>query len=247
MNSSKNFVVSIPVVVRALGITIGLLLFASTALQVMKYMSGGTHGARIARLFYVDEEANFPTYFSTFQLLLAAVLLAVIARLEHRRMAPLARYWTVLAAVFFAMSVDELCSLHEMTMAPMRVLLGGKHLGVFYYAWVIPAMVVLAGLGLYFVRFLWLLPRAVSFRFLIAAVIFVSGAVAIELLEGSYAEEHGRETLTWVAYVTVEEFLEMSGVLLFVHTLLQYISTNYSTLTVTVAEKSTAGSLAKGT
>ena len=235
MNQSKNFVISIPWVVRVLGTIIGLLVLASTGLQLIKHLADLKRGLGVVRLFYVDEEANVPVYFSTFQLLLAAVLLAVIASFEHRRQTPLARNWTVLAVVFFGLSLDELCSLHEMAMRPMQSLLGSSNLGFFYCAWVIPAILGMIGLGLYFLRFLWRLPAAVRFRFILAAMLFVGGAVGVEILEGPHAEQYGRENLVWVVYVTVEELLEMSGILLFVHTLLQYIATNYGTLTVTFA------------
>jgi hypothetical protein len=61
----------------------------------------------------------------------------------------------------------------------------------------------------------------------VAATLLIGGAIGIELVGGRYAELHGSEHLTYSMIVTLEESLEMAGVIVFIYALLKYIADNY--------------------
>ncbi|MGV8893577.1 MAG: hypothetical protein ACOH2K_11685 [Burkholderiaceae bacterium] len=214
-------------IARALGAVALLLVFASAAGQLTVYLTGHEQVYGLVRLFNVDTELNLPTFFSMFILVFAALLLAVIAMLEKKRMATYAFHWAVLAFGFLFMAMDETASLHEMLVEPTRKLLGDDNLGAFYFAWVVPGIVIVLVLALYFLKFLLHLPAKTRFIFLMAAIIYLGGAIGLELIGGRYAELHGTHNLTYNIFATIEESLELAGVIIFIWALLMYIASNF--------------------
>ena len=145
-------------IVRSLGAVALFLVVASVVGQLLVYLAGHDHVYGLVRLFYVDEERNIPTGFSSLLLLFASLLLAVLTGLERKRPDFFMFYWGLLAVGFLFMAGDEALSFHERLLEPMRGLLGDSSLGIFYFAWVIPYIVLTLILMLVFLRFLWRLP-----------------------------------------------------------------------------------------
>ena len=214
-------------IARILGAVAFFLVLASVAGQLTVYLTGHEQVYGLVRLFNVDTELNLPAFFSTFILVFAALLLAVITVLEKKRMAAHISHWAVLTFGFLLMAVDEAVSLHEMLVEPTRKLLGDDNLGAFYFAWVIPGIVIVLVLALYFLKFLLHLPAKTRFTFLLAAIIYLGGAIGLELIGGRYAELHGAHNLTYNMFATIEESLEMAGVIIFIRALLIYIASNF--------------------
>ena len=213
-------------VTRALALAAALLVSASTLLQLSLHLTGQPHPF-VAKLFYVDTERNLPTAFSCLLLLFAALLLALVSVLEAQRGAPL-RHWVLLCLGFGLMTVDEAWSIHERAIEPLRALLGEEQdLGVLYYAWVVPGIVLVALLTVYFWRFLGRLPARTALAFAAAGAIYLGGAIGMELIGGRYDELYGVTNLGYVLIVTIEESLEMAGVIVFIWALLDYLRTHH--------------------
>jgi hypothetical protein len=212
-------------VIRTLGIMAAALVAISLGVLIATSMAG-RHPleVRLAKFFYLDAERNLPTAFSTLLHLIAAVLLTLIAVLERRCSREGKLYWAGLSAGFVLMGVDEAWSFHEQLNAPVRALLGiQEQLGVLYYTWVVPAIVFVALLALPYARFLWRLPAVTRTAFLVAAALFLGGAIGAELLAGLHDELHGDATLASGLLSTLEEALEMAGVIVFIRALLAYV------------------------
>lgn len=212
-----------------------VLLVLNVVLQTMKYEAGHDYLFGLVRLFDVDEEANIPTLFSTLLLLLAGLLLALIGREEKTSGGQDAARWMLLSAVFLFLAVDESAALHELLILPGRELLGKESPDIFYYAWVIPYFVLVLALAAYFFGFFLRLPGAIKIRFLLAAALFVGGSIGFELAEGVEDKIYGQNNMLYSVLTTVEEGMEMAGVIVFIHALLQYIA---------VGRHETAGSVA---
>jgi hypothetical protein len=215
-------------VARILGALALLLVLASVAGQFSKFALGHGNLKGLVTLFNVDAEHNIPTHFSMLLLLFAALLLAIITVLNRQRNMPHVSKWAILACGFLFMSFDEAATVHESLVAPIRPLLGDDgELGFFYWSWVIPGIVLVLLLGVFFRRFLLDLPYKVRLRFLIAAVIYIGGAIGFELIGGRYIELHGDQNLMVSMIATIEESLEMAGLIYFIWALLQYCADNY--------------------
>lgn len=203
------------------------LVIANVVTQWIRLTTAHKHLFGLVQLFSLNGEQNLPALFSTALLFFAALLLAIITMLEKNRAAPDVSKWAILAAGFLLMGMDEQLSIHERLIPPMRALLGGGELGIFYFAWVVPGIVLVAVLGLFYLRFLFRLPARTTALFTVAAVLYLGGALGVELIEGWYEENYGRRNLIFSAFITLEEGLEMAGVIVFIHALLTYIADHH--------------------
>ena len=95
--------------------------------------------------------------------------------------------------------------------------------GLLYFLWVIPYGIATFLLGLFYLRFLWRLPSATRRRFIVAGIIFLTGAIAFDMLGGLEAETYGFNNVIYCALYTIEEFLEMLGSILFLSALLRHL------------------------
>lgn len=224
-------VCQIPLNARAVAPILGavacVLVLASIAGQVVKYGSGHNNVKGLVPLFDVDQERNIPTFFSALLMLFAALLLAIIGVCGGRQRAPHVSKWAILSLGFTLMAYDETMEVHEKLVKPIQAMLGGGHLGILYFAWVIPAIACVFFLVLFFARFLLHLPAATRRRFIIAAVLYLGGAVGVEMIGGYYYELHGPDSFAYSMIVTVEESLEMAGLIVFIVALLTHCAENH--------------------
>lgn len=214
-------------ITRLIGAMALFLILASTAVHLAAHFSGDYRNIGLMRKFNVDEEWNIPSFFSVLMLLFAALLLAVVTALERKRSSAHALHWTVLTLGFLFMAADELVSLHEKLNLPMHRLLAKEALGIFYFAWVIPGIAVVVGVGLFFLRFLLQLPGRTKRSFITAGLLYIGGVICIELIAGRHAESNGFNNLTYSILTLVEESLEMAGVVVFIDALLLYLSEHH--------------------
>lgn len=154
-------------------------------------------------------------------MLLSSLLLASIATEKRCGRDPYRWHWAFLSFTFLMLSMDEAAEIHEVSIRPLRDFFDAG--GLFYFAWIIPAMVLVVLFGIAYLRFLGDLPRTTRYLFVSAAGIFLAGALGVEMLGGKYAEEHGHNNVVYVSYVHVEEFLELMGMVLFIYALLRYM------------------------
>jgi len=212
-----------------------LLAVASVGFLSADYLTGysSTVLHKLVKLFDLDLEINVPSFFSVLLLSTAAFLLAVITAISRKQGRRRLLEWTILSAGFLFLAFDEMASVHERLIEPMREILGVKTLGPLYYAWIVPAIALVVFLGIGFIKFLIELPAKTRWSFIIAGSMFVGGAVGIEALEGIYDQGN----LIYNALVTIEESLEMGGIILFIWALLGYITNiqNSAAVTFTLA------------
>ena len=173
------------------------------------------------RLFILDGEANVPTWFSSSILLACAMLLAWIAMCQRAAEDRFWRHWTVLAAGFLYMSLDETAVIHEMLIRPTRQLLGFG--GVLHFSWVVPAVILVLILAVAFARFIRNLPRGTRNLFLLSGTLFVLGSLGMESVSAFFYTGIGLESVGYGLATTVEEALEMAGIVLFLKALLEYL------------------------
>ncbi|MFL5402639.1 MAG: hypothetical protein ACJ8BF_07460 [Gemmatimonadales bacterium] len=187
------------------------------------------------RLVWLDQECNIPSWFSSCLLLAASFLLGLIA-LAHKQQDGDFSRWALLALIFAFLSLDETAQLHELSIAPLRERF---HTGGFLlYPWIVPAAVGVAVLGVMYLRFLARLPRTTRRLLLLAGAVYVGGAIGVEALSGKEASLQGEHNLTYHMIITVEELLEMTGVIIFIYALLDYIGRQFPVIRLHVAGQS---------
>ena len=189
----------------------------------------------VIRLAWVDGEGNIPAWYSASLLLLCSILLAAITAAHKQQPGGRAAHWLILSAIFLFLSLDETVQLHELSIAPLRSALGAT--GLLYYAWILPAAVCVALFVLAYLPFLRNLPARTRQLFLLAGAVFVGGAMGVEALSGWHASSHGEHNLTYHLIITLEELLEMAGVVLFIYALLDYAGRQFGKLSFHVSAR----------
>lgn len=203
----------------ALVLVAGGLTAAHVAGLVCRFGFGHDRVFGLVPLFDLDRENNIPSLVSALFLLICSGLLALQAVSARQNGRPDYRHRFGLAALFFGLAIDENFALHERMIVPLQGALGAS--GYFHFAWVIPYSLVVLALGLTYLQFLLNLPAATRRRFMTAAVVYLSGALGMEMIGGSYYEKLGGvPDLAYALITTVEELFEMAGVILFIHALL---------------------------
>ena len=187
--------------------------------------------------FSLDGENTIPAYFSGLLLLAVAGLLASIAGDQTARRERWS--WGVLAVVFALLSVDEICSFHELLVRPLRESLGTE--SWFRFAWVIPGLAFVAVFALAYLGFFLRLPRRFQVLFALSAVLYVGGAAGMEMVGGWQVEARGANNLAYLLIYTVEETMEMVGMVVFIYTLLLYKSLYGRALQVQFGEEPSPG------
>ena len=201
---------------------LGLLLSANILAITLRYFPENLLTS-VLQLFDFNTENSFPTLYSFIILLLSAALLSLIGMLS-RRQGSRGRGWFIQSLVFLFLAIDETLMVHEALMVPVRD------------AWIIPYSFLLLLLVFSLLPFLIKLPSDTRNSFFLAGFIFVSGAIGIEAFTGWYVTSFGEHNLVYEILYTIEELLEMGGIVLFIYALLNHIC-RYTRLAMIVVGK----------
>jgi hypothetical protein len=224
----------------ALGLVTGLIVAASVGASFLSFVP--IHDPLLAhlrdtavRLTWLDQECNVPSWYSASLLLGCAVLLAIIAAAHRQQRDGNPGRWLILSLIFLLLSLDETAQLHELSITPLRQ--GFHATGFFYYPWIILGGIAVTLFVVSYLSFLARLPQRTRRLFILAGALFVGGALGVEAISGEQASLHGEHNATYHAITTVEESLEMAGVVVFIYALLDYISRQFTSLRVHVASR----------
>lgn len=220
------------------------LVFMSVASYLDRIYLGIGNSWGSVRLFSVDREGGIPAWYSTALLLFCFILLAVIAaasRMENHRDY---FYWVGLSVGFLYLSADEAARIHERFLPLGRSMLdaiGVASTGALARAWVVPGILITLVFILVYLRFFFRLPLVTRLLFFAAGLVFLGGAVGVEMLTGLYLNSYGGErgtalspTVVRLILPNIEELFEMLGVIVFIYALVSYISATVKEVEVRV-------------
>jgi hypothetical protein len=224
LSGGLSLTIDIRRAVRVILVVIATLIVTGTAANIITNQVAPSKEHKLAKLmnrFDLAFEPSVPNWYSSCSLLACAILLAVIARAKARSSDRWFWHWLVLAALFVCLSIDEGVRFHEMmhTVIASRV----ETHGLLYFPWVIPALIFAAVVGLYYLPFLIRLDRHTAVLFAVAGATYVMGAVGMDMIGGIIVEAYGMESIHHSFAQTVEELLEMVGVLVFLYALMDHI------------------------
>lgn len=234
-------------VYRVLTTCVACLIVLHLLGQTAKIVLGYKMLKGLVPLFDLDSEANVPSWFSSALLGACALVLAQIGDSVRRQGGPPAvfeRHWKGLAIVFALLSMDELCSVHEKLILPMRTLLHAG--GLLYFTWVVPGLLFVGVLSAFYLRFLQHLDRELRLQFLWAAMLYLGGAVGMEMVDGWWSQHRGQDNMAYVLLVMVEESLEMMGAIVFLCDLIRH-ATGAARATENVIAQNSGHNLAHST
>jgi len=223
---NRKISINLGLVARGLALSIVFVAGLSVCVSIVNYFMNQQHLSPEAakfwhwvfESFYLDAEDNFPTWYASFTILIAAGLLAFTAWLARQQKFPNLWHWTALAGLFALLSLDEFIQFHE----TLSVFLHDTFhtTGLLYFTWVAPAVVFVLIVGALYIPFFRGLPPRIRNLMVLAAIIYVGGAVGVEIIEGWYVSLYTEGHLAYELLVYLEETMEMVGIALFIYTLL---------------------------
>jgi hypothetical protein len=220
MSSPTTFSFSARRITLSLSVFAGLLLFAYFGVVYVRVVLNHHKFFGLNRLFDLDGEANVPAVFSTFLFLFNSALLFLIHRLGRR--GPSGHEgatWLFLSLLFCFLGIDEAVSIHELFIDIIHA--WARPTGIFHFVWVIPYGIATLLLAAVMLPWFFRLDGHTRRWFAASAVIFVSGAIGMEMVSGRYLElVNEQRGLVYQLMVAVEETLEMAGLIVFNHGLL---------------------------
>jgi hypothetical protein len=222
-------------VIAKLGVTpftvLRFLLLNILALQALnlasvlaKYYYDGRY-YRLTEYFDVGVEHNIPTIYSTTQLIFAgfcSICVFKVLRVINLRDQ---YYWCTLGVVLIFLGFDEGATIHEAV--------GGlfnnrfESGGYLYWLWVVPYGVLTAWFAAAYFPFLMRLPNKTRLGLVLSGAIFVGGAIGVEMIsaaEYEAAKAAGVRSLKYYLLYSLEEFMEMFGIALFIYYVLDYLA-----------------------
>jgi len=223
-------------VTRWLLLIVATLTMLSIIGQSAKHHFGHPELKGFVPAFYVDYESNVPTWYSSCALLISAAALAGIATIKTAGAHPFRRHWWMLSLVFVGLSADEVAGFHEYPIDAMREAFGLR--GALHYPWVIFGVLFVLLVVVAAWRLIWSLPGRTRTLFFAAAALYAGGALGVEMLSGLQASLHGEENFLYAMIVTVEEFCEMLGVVVFIHALLDYFQRDIGSVQLLIGQPS---------
>lgn len=172
-------------------------------------------------VFNMDRELNFPTLFTVILLMICAYFLKRISILKKAHQNPYAKYWKTLSFIFWFLSADEAFQIHEVFIIPP---LGKSLPGIFHFVWVIPYGIGVIFLIYYFAKFFLSLPKEIRILFFISGCLYIGGALGLEMLLGVWVRiAGGMQNLVYALLASVEEMMEIMGLIVFIYSLFTYI------------------------
>jgi hypothetical protein len=224
--------VDVSKVVRALFLAAGGLVVVHLLGLVSTYGFGHGNVLGLVPFFNLDQEVNAPSWFSSALALVGAGLFFVLWRrllFDGKR----SREWLILSLIFVFVSVDESVSVHERLIRPVREWLDLS--GLLYFAWVVPYGLAVVILAVALLPFFWRLEPEAWQRFIMAAAIYLTGAVGLELIGGLLFESLGeKRNLAYDLVITCEESLEMAGLILLIRAQLLSLGKHHPVMQVSL-------------
>lgn len=232
------------IVVRILSGIVVLLLLAHLAGMVVTLLYPQRLLLGIYSLLDFNAEQNIPTLFSCCLFLINAVLFFGIWGMGRAR-SERATIWLFLALLFVFLSIDELAGLHERLMEPVRAAFHVS--GLLYFAWVVPYGAGVLALAAGIIPVWWRMEKKIRLWFFLSGVTFVAGAIGMEMLGGASFDIIGKQAPEFVKHplyqllITLEELLEMSGLIMLIYTLLSLLQSKYNGFAILLPGKAKEG------
>ena len=215
-----KILVSPRAVVKYLAIAVVFLTLMSTGIQIGKYVFD--YREDWTTMFNLDRELNLPTWYSSFMLGTCSILLRIVAVGKRQQGDRYTKDWQLLSLIFCLLAIDEVLSIHEILIIPEV----SKALNLPWFLhsmWVIPGTIFVLWFARRYWKFSLHLPYQSRKHFFSAAFLYVGGALIMEMIGSYIAEAQGQQNLLYAMTATLEEVMEMTGLIVFIYGLLCYL------------------------
>lgn len=189
-------------------------------------------------LFNLGGESNVPTAFSVLLLLLATLILGVVTGFRRQTRSADGFSWKALTVIFGGLALEEATGLHGRTLSMIRESAGLD--GALPYAWIMADGVVILSVLFAVLHFIDHLPVTVRWRLTVGSVVYVGGALGIELLGGMGLIALAEAGLLSHLVMVAGQGMEMIGAVVFISGLLRFIRLSLPKLNLPISFSSNA-------
>jgi len=216
-------------VLRILLIAIAVVLFLHLIMQFLNLVVYHGYNEQVFRLsnrFDLDDESSVPTWLSQFLLLTIAVAAGLAAWLQKRKQPRF--IWSMVAVIALVSSIDEIATIHEHILWILHATFYGNTASTpLHNGWVLVApFVLLVGGAVIFMLHKYL-PRRTFWLLSIAGVVFVSGAMGVDIVTSSL---HFSDFMSQGVLVAIEEGTELIGSALALYAIVDAIEREHKSL-----------------
>ncbi len=208
-------------VTRFLYLSIAILAVLHVANLVIYFWVGDPDEFDFIQLIDFDYEENLPTTFSSMLFFINSFLLWIIWRSEKLGKGKDKIQWLVLSILFLYLGFDESAKIHENLGDIIETYVDAS--GYLYFPWSLAYLSIFAVLVILYFPFFLRLAKSTKIKFTIAAVVFVTGAAGFDIISAKEAYENGTDTILYSVLYTIEELMEMIGLVLFTGALMEVI------------------------
>lgn len=227
VHAKKVFLLLLSVVLLLTVLCVVVVLYRTTSGAADPRLFSENPNLGLLELFNLRTEESIGTWYSSSLLLACSALLAVISVVRKMEGESYVKHWGVLSLIFLYLSIDEASTIHEKMGPLVRPILRSFGLelgGSLSRAWVVPAAVLVLVFVLAYLRFFFDLPAKQRLLFLISGVLYVGGAMGLEMLHGLLTSlPDGQQRWARLLVPVGEESLEMLGITVFAYALLSYL------------------------
>jgi len=183
-------------------------------LQFFSYVNLSFSENYFFKLFDFGLEVNIPTFVEGFLFIIlsiSAYFCGVFDKLKgvaKKKWLP----WILISSLLLFLSLDEFVQIHEQFTDPTRELFGVG--GFLYFSWVIPYLLALLLLLVYFAPFLLELSRKTRLLIFTGAIVFILGAVGFEMMGARLYEIGASDSIRYTIVSSLEELFEVTGILI---------------------------------
>ncbi len=162
----------------------------------------------------INEEGTIASWYSASLWLVVGLLASILYLYSKPRQFP----WIIMAMVALYASMDESTEIHEYFYHVGDIITPLLPFDI-GFTWVLPGMILaLIVVGL-LLRFILKLTPTVKWPIIISGIMFVGGAIGVEILSGILHVSDVHNSMLALTYILIEEMLEMTAVALVIATL----------------------------
>jgi hypothetical protein len=187
-------------------------------------------GWKLFGKLYIDGKANLPSYVNALLLVISSFFLLITWSLERLRDRRKSVNWLLLSIIFLFLSLDETIGLHDFIVSGLPQ--GDDADNRLFFAWMLPYGFAAGLFSIYQVRFLSRIDPEFAVGFFFGGLIYIFGAIGMELIGTNVAMTFGSRGIPYALSVTIEESMEMCGLVVFIHFLIRYVSRTFGTFNV---------------
>ncbi|MBC8504787.1 MAG: hypothetical protein H8D34_08000 [Chloroflexi bacterium] len=197
-----------------------LLVMASIFNEFIRYITQHREVWGLKSYFELSYEHNVPTYFAALLSVIAGIILAAIA-IKISLRGSYIWHWIILSLGFLYLAVDEVVIIHERIGQLVVKVIRPEDL--LFSDWAYAGIVLILILIFIYLPFYKHLPSKTKKGFFISAFMFVGAALGLEIIGSAILFRVGYNQAIHTAFTTVEEFLEMFAIIIFIETLSNYL------------------------